>query len=306
MKGVCVKKEKLPEFLIVGAAKSGTTSLYNYLKVHPDIYLPEAKEPRFLTSQFVKLPFKSPDAAYFEQEFVKTFDQYKKLFSETNEGAIIGEASPDTLYYYENSIKIIKKYLGAPKIIIILRNPIERAYSAYTYLVRDNRETLTFRTALGMESERIKENWEFMWLLKDVGLYYNQVKAFKENFKNVRIYLSEDLKSDPQGLLKDIFEFLGADSDFIPDNLKVIYNVSGVPKNKLLHKFLHDKLIIKSLIKPFIPFLLREKIVKNLKNKNLIKIAMKDEDKNYLREFYREDIKKLENLIDRDLSHWLK
>lgn len=299
-----MKKKKLPDFLIVGAAKSGTTSLHHYLNEHPEIYLNSKKELRFLSS--MSRNFQGPGDENVNNSIPKNLEEYKKLFSTMHNGQKAGDISPDYLYYYENSISNIKKYLTNPKVIIILRNPIERAYSQYTHFVRDGREEESFANALTLCKERERMDWEWAWQYINVGLYFNQVSAYKKNIKNVKVYLFEDLKSDPKKLIKDICEFLEVDSNFIPGNLKEKFNVSGIPKNKLLHNFLHNKNTLKSIVKLFIPLSYRRKIRKSLELKNIKKVPMKFEDRNYLKEFYRDDIRKLEKLIDRDLSHWLK
>ena len=139
-----MNKIKLPNFLIVGAAKSGTSSLHNYLNQHPDIFLPtynihgvKVKEPRFLISKLVK------DRLH---EGIWTLEEYQSLFFNCVDYSAVGESTVLYLYYYEEAIKNIKKYLGNNiKIIIMLRNPIERAYSAYNFLVRRGiKEKLSF------------------------------------------------------------------------------------------------------------------------------------------------------------------
>ena len=145
---------KLPNFLIVGAAKSGTTSLYHYLKQHPEIYMSPVKEPKFITAQFLSFPFKGIGDEKVEQNIVKSYNEYCNLFKDVSKEKIIGEASPDNLYFFEKAINIIIYHLKNPKIIIILRNPIERAFSAYMYFINCNREYLSFEEALKEEEKR--------------------------------------------------------------------------------------------------------------------------------------------------------
>jgi len=154
---------KLPNFLIVGAPKSGTTSLYYYLKEHPEIYMSKLKEPHFFSKECKNLPFRGPkDESLGSTKYMNlTWEDYQNLFKGAITYKAVGEASADYLYYFKCSIKNIKKYLGNPKIIIILRNPIERAFSAYLHMLRDGREYLSFREALHMEEERKKNNWDF-------------------------------------------------------------------------------------------------------------------------------------------------
>lgn len=299
----------LPNFLIVGAAKSGTTSIYYYLKQHPDIYMSPSKEPKFITAQFLKFPFKGIKDDIMESYIIKKFDDYRKLFENIHEEKAIGEASPDNLYYYKNAIKYIKEYFGDVKIIIILRNPVERAFSNYLHLKRDSREYLSFEEALNQEDERKKKNYSFIFFYKDIGFYYNQVKAYLENFKQVRIYLYDDLKKDALALMKDIFIFLEVDCLFKPD-INVLYNPSGIPINRFMYEFLTKPHSVKNYIKPIVnPFLSAEKrgiIVEKLKREILKKPKMKPETRKYLINLYRDDILKLQDLINRDLSHWLK
>jgi len=303
---------RLPNFLIVGAAKSGTTSLSYYLKQHKQIYISPVKEPKFFTAQFLNFPIKGIGDDVVEKHIVKTFEDYKKLFKwTTSERKAIGEASVDNLYYHENAIKQIKKYLGNPKIIIILRNPISRAFSAYTHLVRDGRENLSFEEGLLAESKRMRENWEFMWFYKDVGLYYAQVKDYLENFSDVKIYLTDDLEERPLEMIKDIFRFLEVDDGFVPD-ISVKYNVSGVPKRRIYAKISKNLNTVGSFLEKRANYLFPKKGIKiigffeKIRAKEVQKPKMKRETREMLLEFYREDILKTQNIIGRDLSNWLK
>ncbi|BBB33400.1 sulfotransferase [Thermotomaculum hydrothermale] len=300
----------LPNFLIVGAAKSGTTALYHYLKEHPDIFMSPIKEPKFITSNFLKFPSKGVGDEKEDRRIIRDWQSYKNLFYDVKNEKAIGEASVDNLYFYEKSIFYIKKYLGDPKIIIGLRNPIERAFSAYLHLIRDEREYLTFEEALEQEEQRISNNWRLIWHYKNVGFYYKQVKAYLDNFSNVKIYLYDDFKETPLAVVQDIFRFLEVDDSFIPKTIKMRFNVSGIPNNKFLHNFLMKPNTLKSIVRPFVKALIpkdmRMKIKIKLLQKNLKKPQMNPETKEYLKNLYKEDMLKLQELIKRDLSHWLE
>ena len=299
---------KLPNFLIVGAAKAGTTSLYHYLKEHPEIYLcNERKELRFFSS--MKGNFQGPGDDNVNSSIIKTLDDYIEHFKHAQMEHTIGDVSPDYLYYYSNSIKNIKKVIIDPKIIIILRNPIDRTYSHWSHFVRDYREKLSFMEALNAEKERMRKRWEWAWFYKDVGLYYKQVKAYLENFDQVKIYLFDDLKKDTLGLVQDIYRFLGVEDSFVPTSISKKFNVSGVPKNRFLQRFLlHDntfRKILRSAVRVLVPNgEKRQKIVLKLRRGNLKKEPMPLEAREYLRDFFKEDILMLQDLIRRDLSHW--
>lgn len=300
----------LPNFLIVGAPKCGTTSLYHYLKGHPEIYMSPAKEPKFITSRFLNFPFNGPGDDLFEKRVKKKFNDYSYLFKNVTSEKAIGEASADTLYYYKQSIPIIKEYLGDVKIIIILRNPIDRTFSHYNFFIRIKKEYLSFEDALKNENLKIKNNWAFGWHYTSVGLYFNQVKAFTNSFSNVKVLWFDDLKTHTNSVIKDINKYLNVNTNYIPVNSNIKYNVSGTPKYKYWHKFLTTpnklKVILTAPIKWILP---PEKIHMyrvDLVGKNLYKTEMNSNTRVELVELFREDIIKLEDLLSKDLSHWLK
>ncbi|WP_022671139.1 sulfotransferase family protein [Hippea alviniae] len=300
---------RLPNFLIVGAAKAGTTSLYYYLREHPEIYLSDIKELRFFSN--MEGNFQGPGDENVNKSVSKSIDEYESFFEKINGEKAIGDISPDYLYYFKNSIDNIKNFLLNPKIIIVLRNPIDRAFSQYLHFTRDGRETLSFEKALKLENRRKELNWEWAWFYKDVGLYYNQVKAYLENFENVKIYLYDDLMNNRLGVVQDIYRFLEVDDNFVPESLNEKFNVSGIPKNRFLHEFLSKDSLVKKLIRPVVRTVMpdrekRQKLINKIMQKNLKKPKMKPETREYLKQFYKEDILKLQDLINRDLSHWLE
>lgn len=294
------------DFVVVGAAKSGTTSIFHYLNSHPNIFVPDVKECRFfskLGKNFVGL-----GAECFANQGITDDSEYSALF-DGHSNQVCGDISNDYLYYYERSGNNIKKYLNEDvKIIIFLRNPVERAYSNYMHHIRDGWEDCSFRDAINKEEQRINDNWGWSYHYKKVGLYYNQVKYYLDNFKYVKIFLFEDLKDIPN-LLNDLYKFI----DVVPNDDCLEFkefNRSGIPKNKIIGDLVNRKgslyKVLKPIVKIFIPNRIRYHIVSVLKNKNLKKHEMSAEDRNYLVDFYSEDIGKLSQLINRDLSHWLK
>ncbi|MFC1812830.1 sulfotransferase domain-containing protein, partial [Thermodesulfobacteriota bacterium] len=185
----------MPNFLIVGAAKSGTTSLYSYLNQHPDIFMPKWKELSF----FIGDPA-GPIHKVKKPEF------FLRVFATVANQTAVGEASTSYLYD-ESAPKRIKEVLGAIKIIIVLRNPVDMAYSLYNHQVRKEGETLeNFEAALEAEADRIRDpifrkkcyGWHANYYYYHRGLYYEQVKRYLDVFgnENVIIFLFEDLADD--------------------------------------------------------------------------------------------------------------
>lgn len=297
------RKNNLPDFLIVGAAKSGTTSIHHYLNEFEDISLPSPKEPKYITSKFLNLPFKGLGDKVVNESIIKSYEDYCGLFKNSNEDQLIGDASADNLYYYKQAIPEIKSLLNQPKIIIVLRNPIDRAFSAYMHMRRELREPLTFYEALRNEQHRIDNNFEFIWHYVNAGLYYEQVKAYLNSFSAVKIFLFEDLKSDSKKVISEIRKFLGLNECDFELPIKR-FNESGEPKFPRLKKMIMRDTIVKKKFKK----MFSNKFRNGLKEKlfSLEKVDISEADKKYLQEIFREDIKKLQNLINRDLSSWLK
>lgn len=299
--------KKLPNLLVVGAAKCGTSSLHKYLDQHPQIFMSKVKEPRFISSQVNPFPLNGPGDDKVEAWYVKDYEGYSRLFEGSDGYPVVGESSADTLYFYKRTIPVIKQYHGDPRIIIMLRNPVKRAFSAYQHLVRDLREELSFEEGLREEPNRIKNNWELIYHYKAVSLYYDAVKAFLDNFSSVKIILTEDQEKRPQQVLRDIFRFLGVDPN-CDINTEIRYNMSGKPKSQWLHQFFFEGNMARRLAKPIVHTLFshetRVRIAQKIQEKNLTRLTINPDTKRSLQEYFEEDIRKLETLLNRDLSIW--
>jgi len=299
--------KKLPNFLIIGAAKCGTSSLHKYLEQHPEIFMSKVKEPRFLSSQVTPFPLNGPRDHKVEAWYVKKYDDYVSLFEGAETYSAVGEASADTIYFYRGTIPVVKQYLGDPKIIIMLRDPVKRAFSSYQHLVRDLREDLSFEDGLKEEPNRITNNWELIYHYTAASMYYEAVKAFKENFSNVKVVLNEDLERRPKQVLREIFDFLGVDPT-CDVNTEIRYNVSGKPKSQWLHEFFFEGNLARRIAQPIVRRIFsqetRIRIAQKIQEKNLVRLTINPGTKNRLQQFFEEDIQKLERLLGRDLSRW--
>jgi hypothetical protein len=297
----------LPNFLLVGAAKSGTTALYYHLKKHPEIFFSPVKEPCFFSGQILHLP--QNGIGDEEKFFVKTFPEYCQLFAGAAKHKAIGEASADTLYYYEKTIPVIRRILGDPRVIILLRNPVDRAFSAYLHLVRDCREPLTFEDGLQQEEERMRQDWQCMWHYTNRGKYFCQVKAFMEQFSRVLVLLYDELKSNPVAVSHRVCRFLEVDTRYQPGDTKCRYNATGIPRFNTLNRFFLMKNPVQRMIRKIGSSLLGEdgwvKWRENLRRSLYAKAVMKPGTRAYLLDLFREDILRLQDLLHRDLGAWL-
>lgn len=298
--------KKFPNFLIAGAAKGGTTSIYYYLRQHPEVFLSSIKEPCFFCYASNKPSYK------VAKDTVFTLSEYENLFANSEKYIARGEATAIYLYMYETVINNIKKLIPKYddiKIIIVLRNPADRAFSQYMMNVRDLRETLSFEEAIKEEGNRRRENWNTDFFYLDRGFYYNQVEAYLKSFKNVRIYLFEDLIRNPKSLMKDICNFLHIDDSF-EFKLEDKYNVSGRPKHKFINRMIKSDSALKRLAVSVLPSNLKSIFFESIKNKiyafNLEKETLNINTKQQLlHNYFKTDIEKLQKIIPNDISGWI-
>lgn len=292
----------LPNFLIAGATRSGTTSLYYYLKQHPEISFPHLKEPRYFSSINLKLPQKGPGDETVDEKLILNYDDYCDLYQNI-QNKRIGDASSEYLYHHHTSAEEIFRKLGDIPILIILRNPIERAFSAYNNLVRDGREYLSFEDAVENEENRLNKNWDMMWAYIGVSMYYDQVNTYLNTFKNVKVLIFEEFIENTQENLKEIFHFLGVDENFTPVT-STIYSHSGTPSNKLIGWLTsrQNKIVypLRKFMLENIPRKYLERLSKVIFKKSQSPIKINSE----ISKKIEADILKLEKLLNRDLCIW--
>ena len=302
---------KRPDFLIIGTAKSGSTALWHYLGQHPQVYMSPRKHTRFFSFRVEDPGFRGPRLMSESVPYAITdVDAYHALFADATSQTAIGEASHSYLYRPEAPERILR-YDPNMKLIAVLRNPAERAHSHYRQMVRDGREPLVdFIMALEEEEARIRDGWWPDFHYVQIGLYYAQLRRYFDLFEHrqIKIYLYEDLSSEPQVVLQDIFRFLGVDDAFIPE-IAVRYNASGVPKNKILHSTLQRLRKLRPVVERALPEQQGRRLLRlgsALHNRNLTRARLPSEVRRKVTDqYFRDDIVRLQSLIGRDLSDWL-
>jgi hypothetical protein len=305
---------KLPNFLILGAAKGGTTSLYAYLSQHPQVFMSVPKEPTFFGNEGTDGLFNGPhdeDRAYHSR-VITSFADYSALFRNVSDQTAIGEASVYSLYL-PKAPEQIRKYVPTAIMFAVLRNPADRAYSAYLHVVRQARERLSFAAALEQEPLRIRQQWNPLWHFKAMGFYYEQVKRYYDIFgrNQVHVYLYEDFQKDPLGIIREVLDILGVDSRTFTPDMSMRYKKSYVPKHPAIEKFLHQSKIKLQFVKQSWPKPLRwrirplEQLIDRIAQPNRVAPPPIPEDvRASLLSDYEDDILKLGDLLRRDLSHW--
>lgn len=241
----------------------------------------------------------------YDATIPSSWEEYLALYDEAKGHQKVGEASPAYLYV-PNTPKNIHKRAPDAKLIVILRNPVERAYSSYLHLRRDNAEVLTFEEALDAEAIRIQENSGLLWRYTDLGFYARQLKRYYDIFpdRQIHVVIYDDLIANVQLCMHNIFKFIGVDQNFIP-NTDQRKNVSGVPRYRILHAFLNHNPIA-SLIGRIFPKSTRSRLKQKIQSALLSKPGMSLRSKKVLADSFREDIASLSKIIGRDLSSWLE
>jgi hypothetical protein len=293
----------MPNFLIVGAQKAGTTSLYYYLKQHPQVYMSPRKEPHFFEG--MHWDFYRPGRTTLP---VTDLADYQALFEGVTDEKAIGEASASYLYS-PKAPALIKRSIADARLIAVLRNPADRAYSNFLHCVRTGREPIPdFAEALRVEEGRIRDNWGPLWHYRQKGFYYPQVKRYLDTFgrDRFRVWLYDDLRAKPLEMLREVFEYLEVDASFVPD-MSIEHNTSGLPRNKVLYG-MAKKLAARN---PTLKLAILERYLpagprRYVKRRIFVQPPpFPAEIRGQLLDSYREDILRLEDLFGWDLSRWL-
>lgn len=293
-----------PNFLIVGSAKCGTTSVYQYLKQHNDVFMPEWKEPAYFAPN--------------EAGGVQTEEEYLKLFENVKSEKMIGEASVAYLYA-ENAAEDIASYLGKEtKIVIFLRNPVDMAYSNWGHQVREGFEDLSFEDAIEAEKER-QENkkfnqqlsgWVANLLYKKRASYSHQIERYDKVFgrNNVRIYIYEDFFKPELPEWEDLCEFLQISPTNKPKAKK--YNPAGRMRSRFIQDVLRKRMAWKEPIKVMMPMAMRNfirDILEKYNRKDAPQPSLSPETRKSLESYFEQDVKWLEERIGRSLENtWFK
>jgi hypothetical protein len=221
-----------PNFFLVGAAKAGTTSIYAYLSQHPRVFFPKVKEPHFFTQ------VRAAPEQRFLIEAVGKRSAYLRLYAGATGNSVIGDASPSYLWHPEVP-KRIRTEVPKAKIAIILRDPVERAYSHYLMDYREGVQNRPFYEALLDDMKRAEKGWGISYLYYELGLYAEQVQRYLEAFgpEQVKVLMFDDLRHDPGAVLGELADFLGLD----PSPLAAIdtsrkYNSYAAPRNQYLRR----------------------------------------------------------------------
>ncbi|MFV0458026.1 MAG: sulfotransferase family protein [Actinomycetales bacterium] len=291
--------EGLPDFLLIGAFKSGTTSLISQLGQHPEIFVPWMQEPAFFASpRFNPLPggptdpVQAPESIYGRLR-AESLDQYRALFADAG-ARVCGESSPQYMRDGD-SVGRIHSLLPGVKLIAVLRDPVRRAYSDYLMMVRDGLEQAPFEEAIAREPGS-RELTHYV----STGFYGAQLRPYFDLFgpDQLRIVLFEELVREPAATMRTLYEWLGVDPGFSP--VVEVLNESGVPSNAAVAQLYRARRRLQPYLKPVVPRRLAKSADKLLV-RGLRKTGLDEASSGRLREIYTDDLDLLCELAGRDL-----
>jgi len=301
---------KVPDFLIVGAAKSGTSSLHTYLSKHPDIYMPQKRKELYFWHVATN-PNRSILDHAGEGNIPLRLEEYLEYFEDAREDQIVGEACPSYLYFHDHVLKNLKQHhanWNDVKIIIILREPVSRIISQYRFVCKKQLDPdfLSFSDSLKVEADRVKKNELLPDLFyTEVSKYAEQVEFYLKNFNNVHVCLYDDLKENPRGLVESLCDFLGVDSVKLPELNFEIVNASKDAK-KIKHPMIVQKAhsagrVLLGWLPEGVKVFLKEKVEGVMSEP----VVIPEYEVNRLREVFQIEIKRLETVTGKDLSAWV-
>ncbi len=285
-----------PNFFIVGTPKSGTTSLFHYLDEHPEVFMCSKKEPNYFSYQDIV-----QQNLYYVEKGIGNKEEYEKFFEDVTSEKAIGEASVSYLFYEKVPARI-KIIAPNAKIIIVLRNPVDRAFSHYLMDKRLGYLNISFEDIIYKRVQHPLLDLYYQQFV-ELGFYFKQVKRYIDLFGEgqVKIFTNEDLKKDISEVILSVFDFLKISSNLMPD-LKKQYNVYQKPRN-IFVSYLYSARFLRRLARKIIP----KNLVGTVKNTLLIKgqkPKLSIGTRKYLNNLFKDDILQTAGLIDRDLSHW--
>ncbi|BDW83637.1 hypothetical protein MACH24_30750 [Erythrobacter sp. Dej080120_24] len=295
------------DFVISGTFKGASSTLAYELGRHSQVFIPKPKDPYFYLWELDRT-LTGPEAFMEEHRAASVFDRaaFEALYSEGGT-ALKGDATPLYLYCHEHAIPAIQADNPDAKIIIILRNPADRAFSNYNHNVKDGFETRSFSECI--------DNWEetetfplhpFYHYVR-AGFYDAQVVAYQAAFEHVKIITYDRVVNDIHLVLNEIANFLGIAPDFAPRSEAIRLNKSGGVRFPALHRFILQEGTIKSVLRPFYRSVLRDpysrkRLAERVKNFNIESQEMAAADRSRLNAIYAVDVDRVSNRVGLDLA----
>jgi hypothetical protein len=312
-----MRDARAPDFFLIGAPKSGTTTLYHWLAAHPSIHMSPIREPCFFAPEVVDYTERSrafnkadapslrawldgPMTGARSHGMVLDWNDYLSLFRYAGDTAVLGEASGNYLHSW-NAPSRLKERIPGARMIVLLRKPADRLFSHFASAVAAGEAGGRFGEWIDeqLRSESIREpRFGPVW----TGMYAHHLKRWLAHFPRDRmsIHLYDDYRVDPAGVLEDVFTFLGVDPRHRIDTTRR-HNVTGVPRWPAVRPLLSPVARMATSVLP-------ERAVSRLKGwyRGPARFTPTAADRVLLSRIYSDDMRELRDLLARDLSHWIE
>lgn len=297
---------RFPDFFIVGAPRCGTTSAWEFLRDHPDVFVPKLKEPKYFSAPDYQFPHRGPGDAEVDARVVASREDYERLFAASGSAKAVGEASVDYLSAPGAAARI-RAAVPDAKVLVFLREPAARAYSSWSLLVASGRERLPFDAALEAEPSRRAGNWEFIWRYRELGLYADQIERYQRELgrDRVHVFLWEELDREPIGTAERLLQVLALPAHphrrELPRSNRS-HQVRWPAWQRLVHSRSRGGRAASRLVPAVARRWLRE-VSSSLNRGRSTNADLAAVEK--LRKSYGSDVSRLEQLLNRDLSAWV-
>jgi hypothetical protein len=294
----------LPNFLVIGAGRSGTTSLDRYLRQHPDVFLPRSKAPSYFFCHDLGRIDDTSLRLVTRNYFVPRLRDYEALFEGAKPGQAIGEVSPVYLASVRPA-ESIRRLIPAARLIAVLRNPVDRVWARFVARTRDGLERRTLEEILATELAQPLIRDDAFGTYLAAGFCSRFLASYVDRFppEQLRLVLFEELRNDPARVMAEIFEFLGVDATVEVDH-GVRHNASrGVISNPVARAIWTRTAIPRAVVRRHLPLAVRERVFAAF-TRNVEPLTLEPELRDRLRDLYRDEIESLGALLGRDLSQW--
>ena len=297
-------KKALPNAIIIGAPRSGTTSVHAHLASHPDVFASTTKEPQFFSSEAHEIRLEGPNDRQALSHLVASLDDYERLFEGASGQSVVMEAST-TYIYFPGTARAIRRRIPHCRIVAILRDPVARAYSDFLRQRRNGDEPLAdFGEALRQEPHRIASGWAYCWHYRTRSLYCDRLKEYFDEFPKdaIKVFLFEQLNY-PDQFITELSAFLGIEPR-VDIGLGRL-NSGGELRSRAVHRTALGINPVGRALRRLVPESALRRARRRVLTANLRVPELDPELAASLRSSFRPDIERVQELIDRDLQHWL-
>ena len=306
----------LPTFLVAGAARSGTTGLVEGLRSHPRVFVTDPKEPHYFAFHRTGAHFTAPgDEHTINRVSVTDRDAYLALYPQQHDYLSLGDGSVSTLYYHQEALPEVVAMNPAMRLVVMLREPVERAFSSHQYMRARGLEPVEdFLEAVGREQERKDAGWHHIWHYTSMSYYADALEALYDTFprEQVGVWFYDDLNRDYEATVSEVLRFIGAppvagEASGVPR-----VNVSGQPRFAPVHRAIgwatgNER--IRTFVKEHTSYRFRERIRRSVLQSDPLPTAARRE----LAPRFVADLQRVRALLgaqrpgaDRRLPSWLE